>query len=450
MATLKPGTSSPEVLKLQKTINAIFNATAVAETGTYDEDTVAKVAELQKKLKIGKTSGEADPATLKAFAQALVPKYLVEVGKVEAYLDAKELATLRDYVETVSLKTLEPTLRMARQFKSIWEAHNKVRDDHWFAKITEFVTDADFPDAAEAKKVESAAKEIESEASAGTLTVAKFDKKSLEIRDAYAKLDMYRDHVYDGGEHFAVIMEMYANGAADILDILMSVYTAKMSPGGQALGSGVTGTYKAALGEVIKASKTPNYSVSGGVGRALASGAVNAGIKYVLKGKGGEDFLKKVEEAAVKAGGTTILKKWIARALVGAGQQMMEDGLKGVPDLFDPNKKVTIDKLVDAAANSFIKGALLKPLGESAKNYGESAGKMFKPEWIKLPKGTVLTKEAQQLIKKSIEKAGGRAVDAVLETTKPGTSQAKFEAEVREKILADPDVKKTIKEATGK
>src|SRR3954449_4513902 len=100
MATLKPGMSGRDVVKLQKTINEIFRASAVPESGDYDDATRDKVAELQKKLGVGKSSGEADSDTLKAFAVALEPKYLVELPKVDAYLTAKELTDLKEFTRT--------------------------------------------------------------------------------------------------------------------------------------------------------------------------------------------------------------------------------------------------------------------------------------------------------------------------------------------------------------
>jgi len=443
--------SGPDVVKLQKTINGIFCASAVPESGDYDDATRDKVAELQKKLGVGKSSGEADSVTLQAFAVALEPKYLVEFPKVEAYLTAKELADIKQYTRTTTVKALQSMLTMAKQFKIIWEAHSDARDKNWFwSNIVDVVSGADFPDPSLARDVEAAAKDIETDARSGKLTSTRFDVLSQKIRDAYAKLDKYRDETFDGAEDFANKMETTATACAEIVDVLMAVETAGLSPGGQALGAGVSGSYKAAIGEVIKASKTPNYSVSGGVGRTIASGVINAGIKYVLKGKEGEVFLKKLEAEAIKAGGTDWLTNFIPKALIGGGQQMVEDGLKGLPGLSDPTKKFTIDDLVDAAVTSFVKGAFLKPLGEVAKKYGDSAGKMFKPADFLLPKNAKLDKSGEQLIKKTIEKVGGKAVESVLSKMAVGTKPDKFEKDVRSEILEDKEVKKAIEDATGK
>jgi hypothetical protein len=129
---------------------------------------------------------------------------------------------------------------------------------------------------------------------------------------------------------------------------------------------------------------------------------------------------------------------------------MIEDGLKGLPGLTDPSKKLTFEDLVNAAVTSFVKGAFIKPLGEYAKSYGDSASKMFKPEHFKVPKGTTFTKEGEQFLKKTLEKVGGKIVDEVLSRMVPGTKPEKFEKDVREGILGDPEVKKAVEQAVKK
>jgi peptidoglycan hydrolase-like protein with peptidoglycan-binding domain len=271
VAILKPGDSGPNVKKLQQTINEIYGASMVDESGDYDDATRDKVADLQKKLNIGRSSGEADPVTLRAFAVALEPKYLVELPKVTAYLTAKELADLQQVTRTVALEALKGVLSLAQKYKVIWQAHSDARGNNAFwSEVIDVVTKASFPDAQTVRKVEAAAKAIESGAKSGTLTDAAFETQSGVIRDAYAELDKYRDETFEGSDKFVDYMEKTASACGEIVDILMTVQTARLSAGGQALGAGVSGTYKAALSEVISASKTSNYSISGGIARAFA------------------------------------------------------------------------------------------------------------------------------------------------------------------------------------
>jgi peptidoglycan hydrolase-like protein with peptidoglycan-binding domain len=450
MADLKLGASGSDVKKLQQTINNLFQASVVEENGDYDEETRDKVAELQEKLDIGKSSGEADSATLKAFAKALEPKNYVELGPVEAYLDAQEMANLYDATRVIAAKTLGPLISMAKQFRVAWQAHDDARSNHYFwSNVLDVVTGASFPSASTAKLVEAAAKDIESEARNGTLTAASFADKSGIIRNGFAELDQYRDETFDGATDFTDTMEKTATACGEIVDVLMTVAMAGRSTTQQAVGAGTAGAYKAALGEVIKASKTPSYDVKMGVGRTLASGAVNAGIKALTKGAVGAKVIEDAEKRALSAAGESVVKKFVARAFVGGAQNMIEEGLKGIPGLSDPNKKMKPEDLASAAAFAFINGAFIKELNGLCKVFGENAASKFKLESF-LPKGTKLDKAAEQGLKKVLNKAGLQAVATVMNNIEPGTKPAEVEKKMRAEIEGDSDVKKFVKDLSEK
>lgn len=448
MATLKPGMSGPEVVKLQQTINKIFRASVVPESGDYDDATRDKVADLQNRLGVGYTSGIADAKTLSEFAFALTPKFLVDLHAVEAYLTAKELAEVRKYVRAEVVQAMQPMLNLAEKFADARRALDDARADNWFwANVLDIVTGARLPDEGQARKVKDAAESIRSEAANGTLTVAGFQKYAEVIRQAYADLDQYRDETFAGGEQFVKYMEKTSEACVVAVEVLMAIETGGSSVQVQVGGAAAAAGYKALIGEVKTASKTADYSKAAGVGRVFLAAAVGGGVKYVMKGARGEDYLDEVAKRALQAAGSGFLKTFIVTSVRGGAGKMIEDGLNGLPGLADPSKKLTWQDVVVAGATSFIDGAFLKQLGPVCEKWSKSGSKILAQEYFTLGKNVKLDKAAENGIKKAIDKATKKAIEAAVDNLKPGDKPDKLDAEIRKEILSDSDVKDAIEDA---
>jgi hypothetical protein len=139
-----------------------------------------------------------------------------------------------------------------------------------------------------------------------------------------------------------------------------------------------------------------------------------------------------------------MMKAYAARAAAGAGKQMMEDGIKGLNGLKDPKKKFDKDDFVKAAAESFAKGAGLGILGPTAEKFGSKASKHLSLSMFKGLGAIKLDKAGEEGLKKAIDVAGPKAVEAVLKKWNATDNHSGFEKAVVAQILDDPAIRKLI------
>jgi len=178
---------------------------------------------------------------------------------------------------------------------------------------------------------------------------------------------------------------------------------------------------------------------------------VDGTVGLILKGGKLGPFMDKVADKAVKEAGSAVLKKFIIKAVNGGAQQMIEDGIKGLPGLSDPKKKFTFEDFVKAATESFVKGAGLKILGPVCEKYGKGVGKQFSAkDFVGLGKKINLDKAGEEAVKKTIENVAPAILQKVADGWDPKKDPGKFETEVRKEILSDPKVIKAAQDAGNK
>ncbi|QYK40515.1 MAG: peptidoglycan-binding protein [Paracoccaceae bacterium] len=443
MATMTYGTSSPQVAALQKMLNAKLGY-KLPETGAYDDELRAVIAEVQARLNVGHSSGEIDAATLKAIKDATIPRKLYCIGSTEVAATPQQVAEMRKAAGKVAGDTVRQLVGLAREAQMYWQAHDQTRKANWFwGKAIETWTGADFPSASMMAAAVRAAESLEAEARTGMLTDREFESRVKPIAVAFKAMSEYRKSMFDGGEDMIKQLEMVQSACIITLQVTAAVATGGASWQAQVAVSASLAAYEAALGEIGKAGKDASYSVPNGVVNVFMAAVVDGTVGLILKGGKLGPFLDKVSEKAIKKAGSPLLKTFIYRSINGGAQQMIEDGIKGLQGLTDPKKKFTFDDFVDAAAESFIKGAGLKLLGPVAEKFGKGASKHFtQADFAGISKKVKLDKAGQEGLLKLVDQLGPKAVKEVLDRWKAEDKPEKLEDEIKSEILNHPSVRK--------
>lgn len=447
MTTLKPGISSPQVASLQKLLKTTFGY-PVPTDGSYDEATQKAVADLQVKLNLGYSSGEADAATIKAMNAAMIKRTKVVVNGKEAWVTKEQLAILKQKAGKRAGDALRSYISMANEAKMLWDAHDKTRKDNWFwSEVVDVAAGCKFPDKGMIDQAVKAAEKMEAEARACALTEAAIGSRSAPIREAFAAMDQYREELFGGGAELVKNLELIRDGCVLTLQVTAAVATGGASWEIQVGVSAGVAAYEQVLKEVDTASKTSNYSVETGVANVFIAGLLDGTVGLILKGGKLGPFLDDVAKAAVEKAGTGVLKAYAIKAANGAAQQMIEDGIKGLQGLMDPKKKFSRKDFIDAAVESFVKGAGLKILGPLCEKFGRGASKYFRPNDFKGLGDIDYSKPGAEGLKTLLDKKGPDAVKAVLDRWDPDANPNKFEDAVKDELLADSAIKKAVKDA---
>lgn len=451
MSGIKYGDCSPQVVALQNMLNRQFGY-KIKATGEMDDATAEAVNDLKSKIGIANTSPDVDGTTLAAIKEAAIPRTKIVVNGKEAWVTKSQLATLKAKANQRAGDAVKAYVDMANQAKGLWVEHNRVRKANWFwSSAVDVATGTTFPAQQTMDAAVRAAKALETQARAGTLTPAGLASGSAPIRTAYAAMDQYQEELFGGGAALVRNLETIRDGCVTTLQVSAAVATGGASWQVQVGVSAGVAAYDAVLKEVDTASKTANYSVGKGVANVFMAAVVDGTVGLLMKGGKLGPFLDKVADKAVEQAGSKILRKYVIKAANGAAQQMIEDGIKGLQGLANPKKKFTFDDFVKAAAESFVKGAGLKILGPVCEKYGKKAGKHFSIDDFKgLGKNIDLDKAGEAYVQQAIDKIGTAVVEGVLSKRSIKQPANSFEADVRKAILADSRVKRAALKASKK
>ncbi|MFN4157989.1 MAG: hypothetical protein ACK4GO_06245 [Gemmobacter sp.] len=454
MARIEFGTSSPEVKSLQKLMNQVLPKGKIKETGTYDEDTRTAMALLQDQLNVGHSSGLPDQKTMAAMKEALIPRTRIVVNGKEAWVTREQFAQLKRIAGARAAEAVRPYVSMANEAMMYWEAHDSARKDNAFwSKFVDVAVGLKFPSKATMVGAVKAAEAMEKDARDCALTPADISRRAAPIRQAFADMDQYRDELFMGGGQLVRELEKIRDGCVLTLQVTAAFATGGSSWGVQVGVSAGVAAYDAVLKEVDKASKTANYAIEAGLSSVFMATVCDATVGLILKGGGAKDITDDIAKAALKEATHPAMKKLVVDSLNGGAQQMLKDGINGLPGLADPKKKFDASDLAEAAVKSFIKGAGLKILGSEFKKFGESASKHVKPEMFK---GlgldpSKLDKTGEEGFKKLVDKRAGKILDDVAknwDVTKDDA--AKFADEVIKAYQKDGALRDFIKEQMKK
>jgi len=451
MAKIKPDTSHPKIQEMQKLLNKSFGY-KLPENGALDEATLKAINDMQGKLGARSMSADVDPAFLEEMKEAAIPRTKIVVNGIEAWVTKGQLELFRKKNGERAGDAVTPLVSMANEVKSLWDAHESTRKANWFwSTAIEASTGATFPSSGQISSAVNAAKSLEKAARAGILFPAQLTSGSKVIREAYAAMDQYREELFDGGDELVRQLETIRDGCVVVLQVTAALATGGASWQVQVGVSAGVAAYEQVLKEVDKASKDGSYSVESGVVNVFMAAIVDGTVGLILKGGKLGPFMDKVADKAVKEAGSAVLKKFISKAVNGGAQQMIEDGIKGLPGLSDPKKKFTFEDFVKAATESFVKGAGLKILGPVCEKYGKGVGKQFSAKDFEgLGKKINLDKAGEEAVKKTIENVAPAILQKVADGWDPKKDPGKFETEVRKEILSDPKVIKAAQDAGNK
>ncbi len=451
MAGIKHGESSKQAYDLQKLLNKTFGYN-LKTTGELDDATLIALQELKSNIGIKNSSQDVDVATLRAIAEAAVPRTKVVIKGKTAWVTKAQLATLKTKAGKRAGDAVKPYVNMANEAKLLWDAHEKARKANWFwSKAVDTATGATFPSKSMMDAAVSAAKSMESDAKSCTLTEASLSSRSKPIRTAFAAMDQYREETFGGGDQLVKNLETIRDGCVVTLQVTAAVATGGASWEVQVGVSAGLAAYEQVLKEVDTASKTKSYNISSGVTNVFIATVLDGTVGLLMKGGKLGPFLDDVANEAVKRAGSSMLKAYAIKCVNGGAQQMIEDGIKGLAGLMDPKKKFTFEDFVKAAAESFVKGAGLKVLGPICEKYGKKAGKNFSLDDFKgLGKDIDLDKAGEAYVQKAIDTIGSAIVQDLLKKQDPKKPVKNFEADVRKAILADRRVKKAAQDAMKK
>lgn len=448
MADLVPGSTSSQVAGLQKLLKTTFKYN-VPTDGSYGVETERAVADLQGKLNLGYTSGIADAATMKAMKEAAVPRALVQVGGCKVLVTKEQLARLQAAAGARAGDAVSKYVSMAEEARMYWEAHEKARASNWFwSTAVETATGAKFPPASMLSAAVAEAKAFERDARACKLSDKDIGSRTTKIREAFAAMSQYREELFAGGDQLVKNLETIQTGCVMTLQVTGALLTGGLSWEVQVGVSMGLATYEAALSEANKAAKDGSYSIESGVAAVFMAAIVDGTVGLILKGGNLGGFMDDVAKEAMAQAGSKWMKKFIANAINGGAQQMIEDGIKGLPGLADPTRKFTMKDFVLAAAASFVKGAFLKQLGPVCDKYGKGAGKLFSAKDLAgIAKGADIGKAGEEAIKKTIDQIAPRIVQDIIDNWDPETSPDQLEEEIRRTILDNNTVRREAQEA---
>jgi hypothetical protein len=449
MANIEYQTSSPQVKDFQAQLKKF--GYKVPTDGSFDDKTLEAYNDLRGKLGMNGASKEVDNDFLKKMKEAEEPRTKVVIKGKEVWVTKAQLAELKQKAGARAGEAVQKYVSMSEEVKSLWDAHDTTRKANWFwSGAVEICTGADFPSAQVISAAVSAAKSLESKARACALTPSDLDSGVKPIQTAFKAMDTYRKDLFDGGETLITVLETVRDGCVVTLEVTAAIATGGASWEIQVGVSAGLAAYKQTLTEVDTASKTANYSIDQGVVNVFMAAVVDGTVGLMMKGGKLGPFMDEVEKEAIKKAGSSVLKGYIIKAINGGAQKMIEDGIKGLPGLADPKKKFTMKDFVEAAVESFVKGAGLKILGPVCDKYNKGAGKLFsKIDFGKFGKGD-LDKAGEAAVSKVIDIVGSAALKKVLDKWDEKKDPKKFEDEVRKEILNDPKVKKAVEDAKKK
>lgn len=458
MATLEYGVSGPQVKTLQALINKALKTTRVPENGEFDETTAAGLAELQGKLGI-QPSGKADAATLEAIKNALVPRTAIVWKGQTFYLTKEEYADLKAKVTVKAQSPVDRYLSMAKEVKSLWDAHDKVRKDNWFwSNAVDVATGAKFPPKSLIDGAVSAASTLSSGVKSGKLKIEHVDAASTKIRQAFAAMDQYREETFGGSEELVRILETYRDGCVLILEISAAVATGGSSWQIQVAASAALGGYKAMLKEIEKAPHASQQTIGTAVANIFLGAAIDGGAALIMKGggKGLEKFAdkmaaeaaKKVAGEGCKKAGQKAMEAFVLKAIQGGSKAAAEEAVKGVAKSMTPDSKVTSDQIIEDVAVKFVAGALLQNLDGKITGFGKNVSKHVDPKKFKGLGNVDMDKAMSEGGKKALEEGFTRAVPKAVEGANGDPN--KVEGLLTKEIENDPQVQKWFKDYAAK
>jgi len=443
---LKIGVCSPAVKKLQQMINAAYQGSVVAETGTFDEDTAAALAKFQATAGLPQT-GAADAETLKALSWAAIPKRSVNYkGQTYVVTESEYKQISAKLVQKLS-GPVQAYGNMAAEVRSLWNAHNEARKNHAvFAAIVDVAAGSSFPSEGKITAAEAAAARMKSAAAGGDINALKsaMDDGSAPIREAMAAMSQYRDELYGGGAELIRNLETIRDGCVVVLEISAAVATGGSSMGVTAAVMGGVGGYKALLGEIDKASTSSKVDLGAAFGNILLSAAIEAGAGALMKGKFVENVAKaaaaKVSGAALKKVGSEAIAAFAGRAIEGGGKKAFEELVKDLCKACNPNDKMTLQQAAENVAANFVKGALFQQLDGVLSAFGKGVSKHFSAGDFKGLGKVDYNKALKEGGQKALELAYDKWAPAAIKAS-DGNPQ-KVESELKSLIVKDAGVQK--------
>jgi peptidoglycan hydrolase-like protein with peptidoglycan-binding domain len=440
MATLEYGTSHKEVEEVQSALNKLGYKIPV--NGAYDDATAKALEDMCTKLKVQADPMKVDGKMWEALNYASEPRTKVIVNGKEAWVTKAQFAQLQKLASERAVAAVQPLINMANEAKMLWDAHNQARDANWFwSSAVDIAVGTKFPSAGKMDAAVKAAKGMEMQAKAGKLTPAMLNSYSATIRQAFADMDQYREELFGGGEELCKNLKIIQDGAVIVLQVTAAVATGGASWQVQVAVSAGVAAYEATLDEVNKASVDGSYSIETGVVNVFLAAAVDGTVGLILKGGKLGPFMDKVAKKATEEAGTTVLKKFIVNSLNGGAQQMIEDGIKGLKGLTDPKKKFGMDDFVDAAVQSFVKGAGLKQLGSICTELGKKGAKWLNPADLGRFGKQKLNKAGEEGVKKVADVLMGAAIADVADGWDPKKKPSDFEQTIIDRVMKDPKLK---------
>lgn len=444
MAKMEPGTSSPEVKELQKQINTLLGRGSVKETGTFDEVTQAKVAELQKKLKFGYTSGVPDKKTLDAIDDAMIPRAPLRINNKVYWVTSEEYYKVMTAISNKSVEAVRPYLSMAESFISLWEANDRARKDNkLFSTIVDGVTGANFPSAQTAAKVRAAAKTILTGAQTLTLTPAALAKEDAVIRQAFADMDQYRDEIHVGGEKLVVYLQGLKEACVITLKIAIAVKTAPMSFAAQVGGGAAGGAYEALLNEIEGASTKSSVDFGDAAFNIVKASTIDAVVTAVMKGnaKSMEKIVEKccrlaAEKAVAKVGQEAVMK-YLEKAIATSAKNVIETALKAMLEFKFMDKQLKEGEVKDKIIETMLAGLGAGALGKYVDaRTGDKILSSIKVKDVAKALGvTDVPKQLEEAITSGIKEAGP-AIVLGLVSALSNPAEAKNEGALDKKAIA--------------
>jgi hypothetical protein len=168
-----------------------------------------------------------------------------------------------------------------------------------------------------------------------------------------------------------------------------------------------------------------------------------------MKGPASKKAIEMVAKSAAKAASGKMLKKvgseslaaFIEKAIEGGSKKAFEELLKDLCKACNPQDKMTVEEALKKVGENFAKGALLQQLDDSLGKFAaKNASKTFSQSDFKGLGKVNLDEALKEGGAKALETAYDKHVEAAL---KAGDGEPKkVEAELKNRIVADPAVQK--------
>jgi hypothetical protein len=447
--SIKPGTSSNQVLAMQKYLNKGFGY-HLEESGNYDDETLKAVQQLQSQMGMGMKNGVVDEQMMIAMREALVPRTWVTVNGKTALITKEQFATLRAAAIKRAVAGVEPLVSMATEAQGYWKAHDQAHKKHWFwSKLVDAAVGTTLPPGATMQGAVATAQGLMTAAQAGTLTTAQLNAGSAKIGQAFADMEQYRSEMFGGGEQLVANLEKIRTGAAVGVTILAAVVTAGASLKVQVGVMAAAGAYDQVLKEIDTASKQTKPNVEQAVKNVLVAAAVEAAIQLLFKGNKLGDTMDDIAKAAAKNADKVIVD-YALRVANGGTQEMIKEAMRMAKDFANPNSVIDYKALVDRLGVAFATGAGLKVIGPTVKEYGTDASKRWTQKDFQGLGSVKLDKAGEEAVKQTIKTMGTNVVTVVLAKWKYDSAHDKFEREAKKEMMCRPEVKKTYDQQAKK